>query len=392
MPIGLMYIASYIRKHGHEVIIVDSKYDDIFAKIKEFHPEIIGIGAMTVMAPEAIHLARLIRKGTDALIVFGGVHFTFLPDDAKDIADIIVKGEGEKTFCQLCDRVPLRHIPGIMYKERGEWIDNGQYEFIENLDELPIPAYDLIDITRYNDELVTGEKAFSIMAGRGCPYNCLFCASPKLWRRRMRSHSINYVIKHIQFLVDTYDIHCLRIMDDTFTVDKRRVMLFCDAIEKAKIHLKMACLTNVLNADYEMFVRMKAVGFDFVAFGIESANKTVLANVNKAGNTEKNTRSAVDAAHRAGLRTELLFMVGNIGETDASLDESVQFSKELNGDKVYFQYATPFPGSEFYDVADQYGVVKDRDWSKWNHKEIHYVPFGVSEEAMKKAVREGTNG
>jgi anaerobic magnesium-protoporphyrin IX monomethyl ester cyclase len=389
VPIGLMYIASNLRQNGIDVKIVDSKFDDVFFEIDNFNPDYIGLGGMTVMSHHAVNLGLEIKSmRPDIKLVYGGVHFTFLPDDAKRVADIIVRGEGEKVYLDICNGVPLDSIPGILYKKNNEWIDNGDWELIRNLDTLPFPAYDLIDVNRYSDELVTGEKAISIMTGRGCPYLCTFCASPKLWKRKTRYHSIDYTIKHIQYLIDNYDLKNLRIMDDTFTCSNKRVVDFCNAIKENNIKLKMTCLTNVNNADFDTFKLMHDVGFDIVAFGLESVDRNVL-KLAKKNNTREKMERAVQLAHSAGLRTELLFMVGNMGETEKSLRDSLDFSKKLNGYKVYFQLATPFPGSVFYDDAEKYGTVVDRKWEQYNHKEIKYIPHGLSEEAMYSAVKEG---
>jgi anaerobic magnesium-protoporphyrin IX monomethyl ester cyclase len=391
VPIGLLYIAANLRKNGIDVKIADVQYDNVFDEIIHYNPDIIGLGGMTINANSAIELGKQIKQNfPNIILVFGGVHFTFLPQDAYDVADIIIKGEGEKVFEYICKGVELDFISGILYKKNPwtEWVDTGDYELINDLDSLPLPAYDLIDMSRYSDELVTGEHAISILTGRGCPYNCSFCASPKLWRRKVRYHSIEYTINHIKYLIDNYDLQNLRIMDDTFTCDNKRVIEFCNAIIENNFKLNMTCLTNVHNADLEVFRLMKKAGFSIVAFGLESVDENVLKLCNKQ-NTRENMTRAVKIAHEAGLKTELLFMVGNMGETEKSLNDSLQFAKKLNGYKTYFQLATPFPGCEFYDKAEQYGKVVDRNWKDYNHKKVTYIPNGLTEDIMYETVKKG---
>ena len=391
VPIGLLYIAANLRKNNIEVKIIDNHYDNVFSSIIDYGPDIIGLGAMTVNADITIQVGKEIKRNfPNIILVFGGVHFTFLPDEAKDIADIIVKGEGEKVFVNICKGKTLADIPGIIYKNNPwtDWIDTGDYELINDLDSLLFPAYDLIDMTRYSDELVTGEHAISILTGRGCPYSCSFCASPKLWRRKVRYHSIEYTINHIKYLIDNYNLQNLRIMDDTFTCDNNRVMEFCNAILENNIKLNMTCLTNVHNANLEVFSKMKEAGFSIVAFGLESVDKTVLKLCNKNQDREL-MANAVNLAHEAGLKTELLFMVGNMGETEKSLNDSLCFAEKLNGYKTYFQLATPFPGSQFYDNAEKYGKVIDRNWADYNHKKVTYIPNGLNEDIMYDIVKKG---
>lgn len=389
VPIGLMYIAANLRANGIDVKIIDTKFDDVMQAINLYDPTYVGLGGMTVMSQDAIEWGERIKSNFPHIqLIFGGVHFTFIPDDAKPIADIIVKGEAEKVFVEICKGGPLSMIKGIIFKCGDRYIDNGQWQQIEDLDSLPLPAYDLIDISRYSDELVTGEKAVSIMTGRGCPYNCAFCASPKLWRRRVRYHSVSYTIGHIMYLINNYNLKNLRIMDDTFTCNNDRVIEFCKALKRNNINLKMTCLTNVNNANYEIFKLMKDVGFDIVAFGLESVDETVLKLVDK-NITEEKARRAIELAHKAGLRTELLFMVGNMGDTKESLEKSLAFSKTLGSYKVYFQLATPFPGSRFYDIAEKYGTVVDRDWKQYNHKTVKYIPFALDADTMYDVVKRG---
>ena len=380
-PIGLLYIAANLRKHGIEVKILDWKYDNVFPEIRKFKPTHIGLGGMTIMAEHSIMLGEYLKKVFPIIkLVYGGVHFTFMQDEIKHIADYIIKGEAENSFVKICKS----KMPEMIGEARI--IDDG---LIDDLDYLPFPAYDLINMEKYYDELVTGEKAISILTGRGCPYNCSFCASPFLWKRKVRYHSIQYTMDHIGFLIKNYNLKNLRIMDDTFTCDNSRVIEFCEGIHRSDYKLKMTCLTNVNNANGEVFKEMKKAGFDIVAFGIESANEKVLKLVGK-NNSKERVREAVRLAHESGLRTELLFMVGNIGDTKESLRESIEFSKELNGYKTYFQLATPFPGSKFYEVAKEYGTIIDYKYSEYNHKKVKYIPFGLDEKTMLAAVKEGT--
>jgi anaerobic magnesium-protoporphyrin IX monomethyl ester cyclase len=393
VPIGLLYIAANLRKNNIDVKIIDSKYDSVFHEIISYNPDIVGLGGMTLMANNAIKLGKEIKQNfPNIILVYGGVHFTFMPEEAYDVADIIIKGEAERVFVEIIKKNIINNYEqpmlGILLKRNGVWLNYGDYELINDLDDLPLPAYDLIDITRYSDELVTGEKAISILTGRGCPYNCSFCASPKLWRRKVRYHSIEYTINHIKYLIDNYNLQNLRIMDDTFTCDNTRVIEFCNAVINNNFKLNMTCLTNVHNADLEVFKLMKKAGFSIVAFGLESVDENVLKLCNKQ-NTRENMTRAVKIAHEAGLKTELLFMVGNMGDTEKSLNDSLQFAKELSGYKTYFQLATPFPGCEFYDKAEQYGEIVSRDWTKYNHKKVTYIPNGLDEDTMYDIVKKG---
>lgn len=398
VPLGISYIASYLRKHGIDVKIADANLQNlnkvrVASLIKEYRPDIVGISAMTIQCQDALQLGKMIRNiDNDVKIVFGGVHFTFLPEDGLDVADICVIGEGEETLLDICRESDLYNIKGIAFRDKGQTIFNEARHFIDPLDNIPFPAYDLLDIDKYHDTLITGERAMSMLTGRGCPYNCMFCASPQLWKRRVRVHSIKYVISHIEFLVENYKLKNLRIMDDTFTLDRQRVLDFCDAIEGKGLALNITCLTNAKNVDYEMAKRMKEVGFSIVAIGVESGNEAVLKRINK-GITLDDVRNAVTTLKKAGLDTELLFMVGNISENEKTVQDSINFAKEINPPESnsrrgvvynYFQFATPFPGSKFYEVAEQHGIITTRDFSKYDHQMPVFIPKDLNAETMIK--------
>jgi radical SAM superfamily enzyme YgiQ (UPF0313 family) len=398
IPIGMAYIAAYLRKHDIDVKIIDNNFMELNKKklssiLNKYKPTFVGTGGMTVQCNDALKIGALVKSiDKNLTLVYGGVHFTFMPENGLKYGDLCVIGEGEETFLEICKESNLNKIKGIAFKEGNEIIITEQRPFIQNLDEIPFPSYDLLEVEKYEDRLITGEKAISIMTGRGCPYNCVFCASPQLWKRRVRFHSLDYVMSHIDFLVKNYNLKNLRIMDDTFTLSKKRVLEFCDKIEENGFKLNMTCLTNVKNADYEMFKRMREVGFSIIAFGVESGSNDILKMINK-GITKDDVRNAVIMAKKAGLDTELLFMIGNIGENENTIVDSINFAKELNppGSNSnknttynWFQFATPFPGSKFYDIAKQYGNVITEDWDRYHHQEPVFIPKNLDKDTMIK--------
>jgi anaerobic magnesium-protoporphyrin IX monomethyl ester cyclase len=230
--------------------------------------------------------------------------------------------------------------------------------------------------------LITGDRAISVMTGRGCPYSCTFCASPALTRRRVAYHSIEYMERHIRFLIDSYGMKSLRIMDDTFTLNKRRVLEFCDMIERNGFKLIMTCLTNVKNADYDLFARMKQVGFIIVAFGLESGNDEILKGIEK-GTTKAQCRTAVKAAYDAGLYVEGLFMIGHPGEMRSTIQQTIDFAKEINPDYVnWFQFSTPFPGSELWSYWQKHGTMRSMNWRLFDHQQPLFIPHGLDPQTL----------
>lgn len=408
IPIGKGYLAAVIRREqGFEVKIIDNAlhaYDEktLIKLIEEFGPDIIGTGGMTLQINDTIKIAGLIRKlyRSDVLLVGGGVHLTIIPDDGIDLFDFIVLGEGEDTFLELCKRYKetggdkdkrfYKDIPGLCFKyQDGEIVKTGYRGFISDLDKLPLPAYDLLEVEKYNDFLITGERAISIMTGRGCPFDCEFCASPYLTQRKVRYFSLGYTFRLIEYLIERYGFKNFRIMDDTFALNKKRVIEFCNQIRKRALKLNMTCLTHVNTANPEMLKKMKEAGFSIVAFGIESGNNEILKLVNK-GITQEMAIKAIKDAIKAGLSVEGLFMIGNIGETKETIEDTICFAKKYNPPYNsfrrtgynWFQFATPFPGSRFFIKAKDYGEVISFNYDDYSHQIPIFVPRGLNAETM----------
>jgi anaerobic magnesium-protoporphyrin IX monomethyl ester cyclase len=400
-PIGKAYLAGALRVHGFKVRIVDcaldNPSDDELAKVvEESHPDVVAMGGMTLQLSDMQRMARLLRQRLPpwVLLVGGGVHFTLRPEDGLDHFDVIVIGEGEDTLVELCTAYAgglqkeariWEGIPGLCFRSAtGQEIRTPARDFIQDLDRLPFPAYDLLRIEDYSDFLVTGQRAISIMTGRGCPYDCQFCASPRLFRRKVRSFSLDYTFAWMEHLMSHYGFTHFRIMDDTFAADRRRVLAFCDEIERRGLRVNMTCLTHVKTSDFEMFSRMKQAGFSIVALGIESGNDRVLKLINK-GIRKDEAIAAIHDARRAGLMVEGLFMIGNVGDTRETIEESIQLAREHNPPYRglrrtgfnYFQFATPFPGSRFYEEARDYGAVTSLNYDEYSHQVPVFIPRGL---------------
>jgi len=419
IPIGKACLASVLRENRFQVKIIDRALkpcnDQEFVKVlKEYRPDIVGTGGMTIQFEDMKTVARLTRQlfKSKVLLVGGGVHLTVSPHDGLDDFDFVVVGEGEDTFLELCEAYrysrqktgdTFKNIAGLCFRsETGELFRTKQRDFINDLDRLPLPAYDLLSVQEYNDFLITGEKAISIMTGRGCPYDCQFCASPLLSKRKVRNFSVEYTLTLIEHLVKTYKCYNFRIMDDTFAISKDRVLEFCEQIKSRGLRLNMTCLTHVKTCDFEMFVKMKEAGFSIVGLGIESGNDRILKLVNK-GTTTKDAASAISDVKKAGLMVEGLFMIGNIGESIDTIEDSIKFARRFNppyrGLKRigynYFQFATPFPGSRFFVEASDYGEVISLNYADYSHRKPIFIPRGLTASTLvtlrKKALKKANS-
>lgn len=419
IPIGKGYLASVLRANGFAVKIIDNALRDysdeeLVKVLKEYHPDIVATGGMTLQFEDTKRIANLTRQlyQSKLLLIGGGVHLTLKPEDGLDYFDFIVVGEGEDTLLELCKTYAeesskkgeiFKNIPGLYFRtETGEVVRTKQRDFIYDLDSLPLPAYDLLPVKDYHDFLITGERAISILTGRGCPYNCQFCASPRLFQRKVRNFSLEYIFTLLDYLIENYGFSNFRIMDDVFTLSKKRVLKFCEQIKRRGLRLNMTCLTHVNTSDLGMFIEMKKAGFSIVAFGIESGNNWILKLINK-GISREDAISAIKDAQKAGLIVECLFMIGNIGETKETIEDSIRFAKDFNPPYRglrrigfnHFQFATPFPGSRFFDEAKDYGEITSFDYDNYSHQKPVFIPRGLTASEMlilrKKAFKKANS-
>lgn len=418
-PWGKLQLAAYIRKHGkYDVRVMDNAFwkgtdDGIRGTVgREVQPDIIGIGGMTLQLADTLRIARVIRamyKGKKCpLMVAGGVHFTFAPQDAYELFDLVVIGEGEETFLNVCNRFKdtgsysgeqYKDILGIGYKSNDghSFTLTAPRPFMDASQICP-PAFDLVPWqNRYDDGFITGEHVPMLMTGRGCPYDCEFCAAPQLYKRNVRLFDMEMVKDIMLRLKKIYNgIDAFRIMDDTFALNNKRVSEFCGMVSKDIGRSRFSCLTHCKTADLPTMKLMKDTGFWVVAYGFESGNDQVLKLINKK-TTVQESANAIQIAHQAGLSVEGLFMLGCIGDTEATMLDTVNFASLYNHHSRYktklawnwFQFATPFPGSRFFDEAEKYGTITTRDYGEYHHQKPVFIPKGVTEEMMVRIRAKG---
>lgn len=287
-PLGLAYLASYLESGKHIVKICDchiEKMDSInfLERLKKEEFDVVGISCMTIEYSIACEIAKLVKSiRPECLIVFGGVHPSNAPTETIKNAfiDYVVIGEGELTLCQLITAIEnnyyIDNIDGLVFKQNGEIKYNNPRKFIEDLDEVPFPAYHLLSLERYYNystppRLSLKRKRYmSIFTSRGCPYNCIFCH--KNFGIKFRSRSPNNVFTEIKFLYEKYSIREFVIEDDNFTMDLLRAKNFCDLIIENNLDISVQ-FPNGIRADRideELMSKLSQIGTHTISIGIES--------------------------------------------------------------------------------------------------------------------------
>jgi anaerobic magnesium-protoporphyrin IX monomethyl ester cyclase len=384
-PIGLGYLAGMLHAHGHQVNILDcaiikDSYPKIFSYIKDLNPDVIGITALSPYYQDMRILAKLLHKLKIPLIL-GGVHVSALPEPSlrECKAEFVVIGEGELTILELMDKwhdqEGRKQIKGIAYLEDGQFIRNPDRDLIKNLDDLPFPAWDLINPVKYPLEphgyALKRYPVAPILTTRGCPYSCSYCASTNFWGKKFRRRSARNIVDEIELLVRQFGIREIHIWDDNFTLLKEHVEEFCHEILRRKLDLTFSCPNGVRidTLNEEILTLMKLTGFYSLTFAIESGDQSILDRANKKINLEIIPKM-VKVAKRLGYIIPAFFMVGFPGETYQTARRTIQFAKALPLERVSFFLVQPLPGSKLF--KDRLQTSKA---CEFNYDSFHFYTF-----------------
>jgi len=371
-PLGLMYVGAYAEKYtDHKVEILDTQvdginYDGLRKEIKKRSPHIVGIQAMTFTLIDAILVAKITRNIDDDIkVVLGGPHVNIFPEDTIQIpeVDFIVLGEGEIPFTELIQSLDgggdLRSVKGIVFKDNGGTVNTGPRDLIENLDSIPFPARHLTNYKKYSSLLSTRSLLTTMITSRGCPYRCLFCDRPHLGKR-FRARSAKNVVDEMDTCIDM-GIDEFLIYDDTFTIDRQRVIDICDMIIERNWDIGWDVRARVNTVDEELLGKMKDAGCERIHYGVESGNPEILRTLRK-GITLKQAEEAFKMTKRVGIQTLAYFMIGSPGETKETIMQSIKFAKKLDADFVHFSITTPFPSTDLYHLGLREGILKTDYW------------------------------
>lgn len=373
--LGIGYLAASISKSGFDCEVLDAKMlglslKEVLSRMYSIRPDILGISAMTceimrgqIMAEEA---KKILPKVS---IVVGGCHSTTLPLETLNefkAFDFVIAGEGEETFVELLNSLKndLQGLPfnikGLAYRDTlGKVIFTGQKEFIEDLDNIPPPAWQKFPKTDY----------YPVITSRGCPFGCNFCMH--IMGRKIRYRSPLNVVGEIEKDIELFNARRITFRDDTFTLENRRVEEICDLIIKRRLNKKIKCdaNTNVRTVSYDIFKKMKEAGFRRIAFGVESGNEEILKNTGKGVNKNQ-IQEAVFLAKKAGLETTAYYILGHPDETKKTLWDTIKFAAKLRTKNVCIGIMVPYPGTEVFDMAKNgkggYRLIKGSTWADFD--------------------------
>ena len=395
LPLGLMYIAAVLDEAGYNVEILDAfmtdlafrkngdvtevgmSYEKIREEIQRRYPDIVGIAnPFTSQVEHAIKVADIVKEiDSSILTVVGGPHGTVVPveflEAAKNV-DIVAIGEGEYTMLDIVGffegNKKIDDIQGIAHRMAGKVVLNSPREFNKNLDVLPYPAYHLVDMEKYlNPKTIEyrsfKKRALSMVTSRGCPFNCSFCSVHLHMGKTFRAHSVDYVVDHIEHLVNKYHVKTIYFEDDNLTFDIQRFEAICDKIIERDIKFQWET-PNGVRADYlslDLLKKMKKTGCQSVFVGVESGDQYVLDNIIGKSLRLKNVVKFAKMCKKIGLRTGAFYIIGFPGETKENMRNTVEFALMLKRKYdvgMHLLFATPSYGTRLYDECKKNGYIR----------------------------------
>lgn len=380
--LGILAVAGYLRSAGGVTPrIVDSladglTLDDLKDLFQQEQPDIVGFSVLTFNILDCLEVTKVIGEVSPSTkICFGGFHPTLYPSETLMLpgVDFVVFGEGEITFTELAsvlsqssnnNEKSLAEIDGLGWKDvSGKPIINKPRKIIAKLDTLPMLAHDLIDLDKYSVVLADDSKVASTQTSRGCPSKCTFC-DIRLTRYRFRS--AENVLAEIVFLKGL-GIKEIFIIDDTFTINKQRVMELCNLLIKEKVEIKFKMSSRVDTVDQEMLDKLAEAGCYRIHYGVESGSQRLLDYLEKDVTLEQ-VVSAFEKTKRAGIETFAYMMIGIPTETKQDMDESMRFVNKLQPDHVNYSICTPFPKTKMYEMALKNSPDMDDYWGLFAKK------------------------
>jgi radical SAM superfamily enzyme YgiQ (UPF0313 family) len=367
-PLGAAYVAASLKEAGHDVAMHDFTVDDAIPDYGSF--ELVGISGDTARHKRALEIAKA-AKESGAVTVMGGPHVTFMDTEtlSSPYVDYVVRGEGELTAVELANAVetggPVSGIAGLSYKVDGATIRNTDREPVRDLDSMPFPARELLDMDRYRRAEMANRKLTSIISSRGCPSACSFCSSSKFSGRRWRARSVESLMSEIRLVTGEYGFGGVAFLDDNLTIDPARVIELSNAIIDEVPDIRWWCFSRVdtIVRNPDMARWMGRSGCRYVFMGIESASQASLDTYYKKSSPEK-ARQAVRILKDNGIETLAAYILGAPDETREMIEDTIRFSMRLDTGAVQYTLLTPYPGTELYD--NMKGRLLTDDWDMFD--------------------------
>lgn len=391
-PISLTQTAAILRQHGHDVRVNDCSVEGIGLPkleriLKEHPPRLLVMNTSTPTLNFDMTLPPLIKKilpGTT--IAAFGIHAGSLPDETLRMADeldFIVRGEPELTIAELADtlerKADFSNVSGLSFRRNGALVHVPDRAFIKDLNEMPYPAWDLVNLDNYKLPF-SGRRFLMVTTARGCPYDCIYCVAQSYYGRKIRMRKPERIVDELEILRDQYGINDFFFWSESFTIVKAAIKELCREIMRRGLNVRWVCNSRVDNVDLELLELMKEAGCWMISYGIESGEQAILDTIKKDITVEQ-VQNAIRMTRQVGFQIAGHFVLGLPGETRVTMRKTYDFACSLDLDYAQFYCASPWPGSEFYRLAKSQGWLASQNWDDYeqDHSVTNYPGLSANE-------------
>jgi anaerobic magnesium-protoporphyrin IX monomethyl ester cyclase len=376
-PLGLLYVAAYAENvPGCEVEVLDCQaqgveHETLGGKIAASGPDVVGVQAMTFTLIDAILVAGTVRRVLpEAVVIFGGPHPTLFPAETVSLpeVDAIVVGEGEYPFEGLLRALQsgkdIGSVSGVITKSNASSVADLRLEYIKDLDDLKMPARHLLNMSLYTSPLAAHRRVTTMMSSRGCPARCIFCDRPQMGKV-FRKRSAAKVVEEMTYCAVEHGIGEIVFYDDTFTIDKKRILDICDLLIEQRLDVVWDIRARVDTITPEMLPRLRRAGCARIHYGVETGNPRLQKLLRKNLDLNK-VREIFRLTHKEGIETLGYFMIGLPTETEEEIRETLDFMNSLPMDYAHVALFTPYPGTEIYRKALEDGFYDHDYWREFS--------------------------
>jgi radical SAM superfamily enzyme YgiQ (UPF0313 family) len=376
-PLGILYLATVLAERDIEVSVLDQPakgftVEETVNWVEKENPDVLGFSTFASSGRTAALISNKVKeKNTNIIIVFGNYYATFNPERILrkyPSVDIIARGEGENTILELVNclrtKESLKKVRGITFRNGKSIISTPEQPLIRDLDSLPFPDRKLIDVDYHSiiaGANVAPKKFTSIVSSRGCVYKCRFCCCTQFARNMWRPRSVKNTLDELHFLASEGYKQFI-FVDDSFTLNQKRVIQLCRAMRKEKIDMDWICEGRVDNCSYEMLREIAKAGCKILYFGIESANQRILNYYNKQ-TTPQQSKAAVRTARKAGIDVVVgSFIVGAPDETREEIQNTINLAKQMPIDIPQFNILGVYPGTSIWNEFEAKGLLRGGEY------------------------------
>jgi radical SAM superfamily enzyme YgiQ (UPF0313 family) len=371
-PLGILYIAANLRKHGHDVRIIDGYGERLSPQeatdaILAADPEVIGLGSSTSNYLTTKEMAVRLKTKTKVPIVLGGVHASAMPEMSlrSGVFDYLILGEGEKSFKELLEAIDAGarpEFPGVAYRENDHYVSFAP-ELVD-LDSLPSKAWDLVDVRNYHPS-PAGRRhlpAISSITARGCSGHCTYCALNNIFKRKVRYDPIENVRHELEYLRE-HGIRDVNLWDSAFTHDREKAIERCGILKE--LGFSWNCSARVDQVDRELIEIMADSGCYLIGYGVESGSLDTLSRLGREDLDLETVERTAEDTRRAGIQLKTYVMLGEEYETREDIEQTFKFVKKLRADFVSFCITKPYPGTELFRRLN-------KEWSDDDFEDYHH--------------------